>query len=259
MRSSQAAFDKIVGWEVSSQAVYQAKYRRPEWPGEQSGPTVGIGYDLGQTDKATIHADWFGRVPTSMLDLMVAASGKTGAAGKAATAAIRNDIDIPWEVALAVHKECVLPRWEAKVAKALPNTEFLSADCFGVLTSLTFNRGASFAAQGDRYIEMRAIKAHMAAKEFAKIPDELRAMKRLWPDSRGLRDRRDAEAALFERGLHAPVAMPTPAAPSQVPPITPQPVPPAPAGIDPPQAASAFELIAKLITAIIGAFKGSKS
>ena len=47
---------------------------------------------------------------------------------------------------------------------------------------------------------MRNIKTHMTDKEFDKIPDELRAMTRLWPGT-GLVARRKAEAALFELGL----------------------------------------------------------
>lgn len=212
MRSSEAAADLIISEEVSGQAAYTKKYRKPEWPGEQSGSTIGIGYDLGQTDAATIKADWSGRVSDEMLTAMVWASGKTGAAGKTATAKIRNIVDIPWDVAIAVHKECVIPRWEKKVEKALPNTSALSPDCFGVLLSLTFNRGPSFSTAGDRYAEMRAIKAHMAAKDFAKIPGELRSMKRLWPKTAGLRRRRDTEAKLFEKGLKdnvQPVVTPT--------------------------------------------------
>jgi hypothetical protein len=203
MRSSKAAFDLIVSEEVSSREVYEKKYRKPEWPGASSGATVGIGYDLGQTGKDTIRSDWSGRVAPMMLNAMVSASGATGESGRAMTAKVRNAIDIPWEVAQAVHQECVIPRWEARVAKALPNTDRLSADCFGVLLSLTFNRGPSFSNAGERYKEMRAIKAHMASGNFEAIPDEIRAMKRLWPNLKGLRRRRDREAALFERGLAA--------------------------------------------------------
>lgn len=201
MKSSQAAFDLIVAEEVSSQAVYSRKYRKPEWPGASSGATVGIGYDLGQTNAETIRADWQGRVPAPMLDAMIGCSGFTGAAGRSKTAAVKNLIDIPWETAVAVHKECVIPRWEARVAAHLPNTDKLSGDCFGALLSLTFNRGPSFATKGERYREMRAIKAHMQAQNFDKIPAEFRAMKRLWPNLAGLQKRRDREAALFERGI----------------------------------------------------------
>ena len=201
MRSSKAAFDLIVSEEVTSEAVYKKKYRRPEWPGVQSGATVGIGYDLGQTAKSTVIDDWKGRVPDGMLASMVSACGQTGAAGKKATARIRDAVDIPWGVALAVHEEKVVPRWEGKLAKALPNTDKLSPDSFGALLSLIFNRGTSFNLSGDRYSEMRAIKRHMAAMDFAAIPAELRAMKRIWPKVAGLRKRRDTEAALFEKGL----------------------------------------------------------
>lgn len=218
MRSSKAAFDLIVEEEVSSRATYEKKYRRPEWPGASSGATVGIGYDLGQTGRDTIRSDWEGRVSASMLNAMLSASGATGAAGKTMTARVRNQIDIPWDVALAVHEECVIPRWEARVAKALPNTDRLSADCFGALLSLTFNRGPSFSNSGDRYREMRNIKAHMASGNFGAIPNEFRAMKRLWPNLKGLLRRRDREAALFQRGLAAaPAPRPTPK-PAIVPP-----------------------------------------
>lgn len=201
MRSSPAAFDLIIREEVSSQATYEKLYRRPEWPGEASGPTVGIGYDLGQTDVATIRADWRGRVSEAMLLEMLACSGRTGAAGQVRTRECRSLIDVPWNIALAVHKERVIPRWESRLAANLPNTDKLSGDCFGALLSLIFNRGTSFGKDGDRYKEMRAIKAHMATSAFDRIPAELRSMKRLWPNSKGLRDRRDREAALFERGL----------------------------------------------------------
>jgi hypothetical protein len=203
MRSSKAAFDLIVAEEVSSRETYSKKYRRPEWPGEQSGATVGIGYDLGQTDKATIRKDWGGVMPEGMIAAMVSASGKTGAAGKRATAEIRDRVNIPWDVAIGVHQDAVVPRWEAKLEKSLPNTDLLSPDCFGALLSLIFNRGPSFNMTGDRYKEMRAIKAHMKAKDFQQIPAEFRAMKRLWPKTPGLRKRRDTEAALFEKGLKA--------------------------------------------------------
>jgi hypothetical protein len=203
MRSSKAAFDLIVSEEVSSRETYKKKYQRPEWPGEQSGATIGIGYDLGQTDAGVIRADWGGIVPPEMLAAMVSASGKKGGAGKTATAKIRNQVLIPWDLAIAVHEDSVVPRWEAKLEKALPNTELLSPDCFGALLSVIFNRGTSFNMSGERYKEMRAIKAHMKAKNFQQIPAELRAMKRLWPKTAGLRKRRDKEADLFEKGLRA--------------------------------------------------------
>jgi len=41
---SRASFDLVVAEEVTSQAIYEKKYRHVlEYPGEQSGPTGGIG------------------------------------------------------------------------------------------------------------------------------------------------------------------------------------------------------------------------
>jgi hypothetical protein len=210
MRISKAAFDLIIAEEIGSKAQYEKKYQRPEWPGASSGVTVGIGYDLGQTDAATIRADWAGRVDGVMLSAMAGASGVTGPAAQALTQRLHSRVLIPWVVALAVHEECVLPRWEAKVLKALPSADKLPPDSLGALVSLTFNRGPSFATAGSRYTEMRAIKAHMAAERWGSIPAEFRKMKRLWPDLKGLRDRRDREAALFEKGLKTG-AWPSPA------------------------------------------------
>src|ERR1043166_2267033 len=58
----------------------------------------------------------------------------------------------------------------------------------------------------DRFAEMRAIKAHMAARDFAAIPDEFLSMRRLWPPGGGLWKRRGHEAELFRAGLGEPAA-----------------------------------------------------
>ena len=48
---------------------------------------------------------------------------------------------------------------------------------------------------------MRAIKEHMANKDFKAIPGEFLSMRRLWPNTLGLRNRREHEAMLFKKGL----------------------------------------------------------
>ena len=208
MAISKAAYDLILREEIGSKGLYEQRYRRPEWPGERSGPTIGIGYDLGQTDQRTIREDWQGRVPDAMLQAMLRCSGCNGEAGRAMTYQVKHLIDIPWDLAKAVFDERVLPRWEARLDAALPSAKKLSPDSRGALLSLIFNRGTSFnmgGEPGDRYHEMRNIKALMRRGEYSKIPGEFRNMKRLWPNSAGLRKRRDAEAKLFEKGLSNPV------------------------------------------------------
>lgn len=234
---SDAARDLIVAEEVSSKATYEARYQRPEWPGGASGVTIGIGYDVGAgvATKAQLRADWGGRIPPAMIAALEPCIGVTGGNAQAMLASVRAKVSVPWAAAIDVFDAVDVPRWYAICAKALPNFESLSLDCKGVLLSLAYNRGPSFAADGDRYIEMRAIKAHMGAKNFAKIPAELRSMRRLWTSksNRGVSIRREHEAQLFERGLNPvqPVAVaPAPAAPIPAPPdIEPAPPSTAPA------------------------------
>ena len=91
-----------------------------------------------------------------------------------------------------------IPRWHELCKKALPNFEVLSPRCKGALVSLAYNRGITFSKKGDRYTEMRNIRAQMANKDFDKIPAEFRKMRRLWTNksNRGVALRREHEARL---------------------------------------------------------------
>jgi hypothetical protein len=62
---------------------------------------------------------------------------------------------------------------------------------------------------GERYREMRAIRAHIMAGRLGDVAAEIRSMKRLWPDMRGLQIRREKEAALWERGIATASDIPT--------------------------------------------------
>ncbi len=202
---SDAARDLIVAEEVSSRATYEARFQKPEWPGGASGITIGIGYDVGAgvRNVAQLRADWGLRIPESMIAALESCVGITGASAQPMLAGVRQRVSVPWDAAIDVFDAVDVPRWYNICVKALSNFEMLPPDCKGVLLSLAYNRGASFDKDGDRYTEMRTIKAHMIAKEFAKIPAELRSMKRIWPQRsmRGLVLRREHEARLFEQGM----------------------------------------------------------
>lgn len=202
---SQAAFDLIVASEVSSKAIYVRKYRYPEWPGQSSGVTIGIGYDVGQNSRAQLRADWTGKLPEAMLKILEKTCGVTGEAAEPLARAMKRNksVDVPWDVALDVFSNHDVPRYLAMCRAYLPGFDDLPADCKGAILSIVFNRGASFNKAGDRFKEMRAIKACVKSGNLAGIPALIKAMKRLWPnnDGKGLRIRRDAEAALFAKGL----------------------------------------------------------
>ncbi|MBR0695938.1 peptidoglycan-binding protein [Bradyrhizobium lablabi] len=201
---SRATFDLIVASEVTSEAFYVKHYRHPEWPGEQSGVTGGIGYDFGQQSRAQILADWSGKIPDAMVKALAKCAGVTGAAAAPLARGLRDVVDVPWDAALDVFANHDVPRYLGMLFRACPGARELAPDCVGVLLSIVFNRGAGgFNSSAPRYAEMRQIKAAVAAGELARIPGLIRSMKRLWPNSKGLRVRRDDEAALFEHGLAA--------------------------------------------------------
>jgi hypothetical protein len=198
---SEAAFAAIIGFEVSSQQRYEARYRRPIWPEGRSGVTIGIGYDLGQQKAATIEADWRDQLPAPMLAAAKRCAGVTGAPSRQLAKEVAAAIDVPWPMALAVHHDKVLPRFVGLVERSLDNVAELNGDSLGALVSLTFNRGASYKLDGERYREMRKIRIAMRDRQFSAIPGHIRDMQWIWPDSEGLKARRRAEADLFQRGL----------------------------------------------------------
>lgn len=202
---SRASFDLIVEEEVSGREAYERKYVRPEKPGGASGVTVGIGYDCGYYTAAQIRSDWSGQLPPEMVEALASCAGIKGDAAFAACERVKHLVSVPWDAAIAVFSKVSIPKYLASTRKGLPNFDDLSPDCRGALLSLVYNRGASFSLAGDRYTEMRAIKAAMLAKTFAAIPAELRSMKRLWTTKsvRGVALRREHEARLFELGLAA--------------------------------------------------------
>lgn len=197
LQVSQNAEDLVIAEEVGSRQQFEKKYRHPEWPGGASGVTVAIGYDLGYATKERVASDW-ANVPQQITALQ-SVTGLKGGSAQAALPSVRSQIDISYEQAIHVFDNLDKPRWIATVDHAVPNCSKLDPNCLGALWSLAYNRGASFNLAGDRYAEMRAIKAHMIAEDFDKIPGEFRSMKRLW--NNGLVGRREREAKLFERGL----------------------------------------------------------
>ena len=200
--TSRATFDLIVSAEVTSRAWYSRHLSGATWPSEQSGVTIGCGYDVGQTTRQQFLADWSGEIPDAMLKALAKCCGVTGPAAERLARKLRGIVDIPWDVALEVFSSYDIPRYLAICRRLLPGFDELSPDCKGVILSIAFNRDAGgFNKPGPRWSEMRQIKAAIGSGELAKIPGLIRSMKRLWPDSKGLRIRRDDEAALFEHGL----------------------------------------------------------
>jgi hypothetical protein len=204
-RAGAAAVGLIVAEEVTSSAHYEAALSHPAWPGEDSGITIGIGYDLGYQDRAGFASDWDERLPAEAMRRLSAVCGLRGKRAETALPALR-DITVPWIAARAVFLGTSLPRYEAQTLAAFPGADALPAEAFGALVSLVYNRGPDMGSPADpppdRRREMRDIRAAIAAGQPDQVPALLLSMRRLWPDTPGLRGRREREAALFAGAIN---------------------------------------------------------
>ena len=187
--------------EVSSRQYYDTKCARPTWPGGASGVTIGVGYDLGYQGK--FDADWSDLLTPTQMDALRPWLGRQGATASAGPAQLQA-VSIPWHAAWTVFIRRSLPG-EITLTRATFHGPVAPPPlCLGVLVSLVYNRGTSMTdsqqSPGNRK-EMRDIRDAVAAGRLGDVPAALRAMKRLWPEGNGLRDRREREAKLFEEGL----------------------------------------------------------
>jgi hypothetical protein len=187
--------------EVGGRGFYDAQCARPTWPGGASGVTIGVGYDLGY--QSGFAADWSDLLtPTQMADLRPWL-GRKGEVAKPGPAQLTT-ITIPWHAAWTAFIRRTLPQEIAATRATFTGPAALPPLCFGVLVSLVYNRGTGMsdtAGHPGSRKEMRDIRDAIAAGRMTDVPAALRAMKRLWPESQGLRDRREREAKLFEEGL----------------------------------------------------------
>lgn len=192
MNLTKQGLDFIIERETGGPDEYNP---HPEWPGEASGITIGVGYDLGFNSSASISREWSEHVTRADLARLVACTGIRGDDARLLLFTVR-DIRISWESALEVFKQVTVPKFYLQMLRIYPQADQLEPNQTAALLSLVFNRGSSLT--GDRRREMLAIQSALSAGKLAEVPDLLRSMQRLWPDTKGLRIRRELEAELFE-------------------------------------------------------------
>jgi len=197
----------IFDFEVGGGENYYNKFlKNPTWPGEQSGVTIGVGYDAGYVNKTEFTNDWQD-LPKDTFDRLYRVVGIKGYQAKELTKRLK-DINIPWELSVKVFMNKTVKKFYELTQNTFPNFDKLPEDAKGGLVSLVFNRGS--ALEGDRRREMKIIRDIMAKsqnfdqKTLSQIADQIRSMKRIWIGGsieKGMSRRRDAEAKLIEESL----------------------------------------------------------
>lgn len=189
----------VVRWEVGGPAQYVRKYQGVICPGGASGPTVGIGYDLGTQTPSAIRAS-FGWHPD--VEALVTASGQTGPDRCAAWRSKHSRIRVSYDDAIRVFETQDWPTYVSAAGRAYRHGwSGLTLHHQGALASNGYNRGFSFL--GSRRIEMRQIRDRCVPDTDAHCTaTQLRASCRVWEGTdmyAGLCGRRKAEAAFAVR------------------------------------------------------------
>lgn len=186
--------------EVSSPAMYRKRYRRPVWPTEKSGITIGIGYDLQFVTADELRSDWSDMLGADVCDSLVPCLGRRGSRSLMDAIA---QVDVPLPAAVFVFLRRMLPKHIAITRRTYPTLDELPAARRTALVSLVFNRGGSLSGETRR--EMRRIRELLDAGDTEPVADQFEAMTRLWDPvrERGVIDRRRREAMLWRGGFES--------------------------------------------------------
>lgn len=190
-----AAVALVVRWEVGSPARYTKLYQGVICPGGASGPTIGIGDDLGHQTPNEIRRRW-GWHP--QVERMVSGSGQTGPAACIAWKKAHADIRVTYAEALRIFQTYAWPKYRAMASRAYrKGWDGLTSYHQDSLTSNGYNRGFSFL--GAKRAELVVIRDNCVPRSAADCTaDQLRASCRVWDSQptirKGLCARRNAEA-----------------------------------------------------------------
>lgn len=153
-----------------------------DWPGQDSGITIGYGYDLGYESAASFQNDWQPLLSAGDFGALSQVVGLKGVQAEAKSSSLKV-IKIKADASQSVFLERSVPKYQAQTQAAFPGIDDLPPDVQGALFSLVYNRGASMKDKDDAIkerLEMRLIKDAVANQDLAEIAQQLRNMCRLW-------------------------------------------------------------------------------
>src|SRR5213592_2209086 len=117
--------------------TYEGLDQPGDWPGGDSGITIGIGYDLGYVEVDEFKQDWSDCLTAGDCDALALAIGLKGNDAKVKAPGLKT-ITIKDEDARKVFVERSVPSYQTQTAQAFPGVENLPADAQGALVSLVY-------------------------------------------------------------------------------------------------------------------------
>ncbi|MGA8259178.1 MAG: peptidoglycan-binding protein [Arenicellales bacterium] len=196
--------------ETGGLALYEALSQWPQYPGVDSGITIGVGYDLRFNSEADLRALWGPHLPANALEELAGDIGKRGSKRRAAELR-KMGIAVPFKAAWPVFVEKTVPRYYQETVAIYPSLPRLPSLCRSVLVSIVFNRGPSL--KGGTRTEMRTIQEMLVEADspgmdqgqrkrlLTGVEDQILSMRRLWPVGSGLQKRRQTEANFWREGI----------------------------------------------------------
>lgn len=152
--ATPAAVALIIRHEIISPAYYQAHLQGFACPGDISGPTIGIGYDLGMQTATRIRADWRAHPAVPRL---ATGSGVIGFGPCRGYRRANADIRTPLPLAQDVFLHASLPAYCALAARAFRDGwDGLPPNAQGALVATVYVRGAGM--RGASRAEMRQLR-----------------------------------------------------------------------------------------------------
>lgn len=188
-----------VGWnETDKWLYYNNNLSKPTVPApdkSDSGVTIGIGYDCGYNTRSQIIKDWSSILPADQVKLLADTAGLKKYSAVSALSKVKH-IKITVEQACQVFYNTTLHKFALQSFKIYPALLKLHPIEQTVFIGLIYNRGNKL--EGERRREMKLLVKAIERDNDKEMGSLIRAMKRLWPDVKGLRIRRDKEASLIE-------------------------------------------------------------
>ena len=198
--------------ETGGLSYYETVTRWPHYPGQASGITIGVGYDLRFNSRDDFEATWGGCLPAAHIVELSRDIGQKGSKSRALE--LKNmGIEVPFKSAWPVLVTFTLPRFYQSTESIYPSIGSLPDLCRSALVSFVFNRGTSLSGSPRR--EMKEIRKILESADndawdkdqkktiLQAVEDRILSMKRLWAPGSGLIKRRQGEANLWREGLGA--------------------------------------------------------